>query len=146
MGRPRKPRELKVLHGTLKPSRDNASEIKFESLKEVPAPPDWLPNAHAKKEWERLAPILVRKALLAEADLSSLGMLCGLHGKIVQLYAAGETPTASMATTLRGMQSDFGLSPAARSKVTLDPDGHALNKFSGNGRAPSNGPNSRKTK
>ena len=73
---------------------------------------------------------------MIEADLSTLGMLCALHGKIVQLYAAGETPTASMASTLRAMQSDFGLSAVARAKVSTAPEGKPKNPFTGHGKRP----------
>jgi hypothetical protein len=40
-------------------------------------------------------------------------MLCALVGKIIQLYAAGEAPTASMTGALRNMENGFGLSPVA---------------------------------
>jgi hypothetical protein len=72
--------------------------------------------------------------LLTEGGLSSLGMLCALHGKIVQLYAAGEAPTASMAGTLRNMENDFGLTPVAQGKVKPVGDQKEGNKFAGNGK------------
>jgi phage terminase small subunit len=137
MARTPKPRALKVLAGTIQPCRDRVSGIEVEPLDRAPEAPDWLPNAHAVKEWDRLAPILTKQRILAEGDLSTLGMLCALHGKIVQLYAAGETPTASMAATLRGMQSDFGLSAAARDKVSLAPELKPRNLFGANGLKPS---------
>lgn len=136
MSRPPKPRNLKVLSGTIQPCRDSRKAPEVSPLDAVPLPPDWLPNAHAVKEWDRLAPILVNLRMLAEGDLSTLGMLCALHGKIVQLYAAGETPTASMAATLRGMQSDFGLSAVARAKASPVGPGKPSNPFSANGKPP----------
>lgn len=134
MARTPKPRALKVLSGTVQPCRDRAGAFDAEPLVRAPEAPDWLPNAHALKEWARLAPILTKQKILAEGDLSTLGMLCALHGKIVQLYAAGETPTASMIATLRGMQSDFGLSAAARDKVSAVPDSRKENLFGSNGK------------
>ncbi|WP_205957656.1 P27 family phage terminase small subunit [Pseudoxanthomonas winnipegensis] len=102
---------------------------------EVPAAPDWLPNAHAIKEWDRLAPILHANKLLTEAGLSALGQLCALHGKVVQLYAAGEAPVASMVAQMRGLMNDFGLTPVAQGKVRPAGDTEKPgNPFSNNGK------------
>ena len=119
MGNPRKPTQLKAIAGTERKDRaSKKADVELPPLADVPEAPDWLPNAHAVKEWNRLAPILVANKMLAEADLGTLGHMCALHGKIVQLYAAGEAPAASMVGTLRTLQNDFGLSPVARGKVT----------------------------
>lgn len=102
------------------------------ALDHIPDPPDWLPNAHAVKEWQRLAPILTANKLLTEAGLSALGQLCALHGKVVQLYSAGEAPVASMVAQLRGLMNDFGLTPVAQGKVKAGGDEtKAGNKFAG---------------
>ena len=116
-GRPRKPDHLKVIAGTDQPCRMVAAEVEFQPVETVPPAPDWLPNAHAVKEWNRLAPILHANRLLTDAGVSALGQLCALHGKVVQLYAAGEAPVASMVSQLRGLMNDFGLTPVAQGKV-----------------------------
>lgn len=135
MSNPRKPTQLKSIAGTERPSRDYAPEVEIPPLDYCPPAPDWMPNAHAVKEWDRLTKILLANKLLTDADLGSLAHMCSLHGKIVQLYAAGEAPTASMVGTLRQLQNDFGLSPVARGKVSAtgntDKPG---NKFNGNGK------------
>jgi len=136
MGRPIKPRSLKILSGTLQPCRDRAAGIEVTPLTDRPDPPDWLPNEHAVKEWNRLVPILLSNKLLAEADITALGHMCALHGKLVQLWSAGETPTASLLSTLRGMQADFGLSPHSRAKVPPAADNPSVNRFASNGRRP----------
>ncbi|WP_075575006.1 P27 family phage terminase small subunit [Lysobacter antibioticus] len=117
MPRPKKHHNLKVVQGTARPDRDGPPLVDLPLVSDVPAPPDWLPNAHAIKEWNRLAPILHANKLLTEAGISTLGQLCALHGKIVQLYAAGEAPVASMVAQLRGFSNDFGLTPVAQGKV-----------------------------
>lgn len=118
MANPRKPTSLKVVAGTDRPDRNPPSPAaELPLVSGVPAAPDWLPNAHAIKEWDRLAPILHANKLLTEAGLSALGQLCALHGKTVQLYAAGEAPVASMVAQLRGLMNDFGLTPVAQGKV-----------------------------
>lgn len=134
MGNPRKPTSLKVVAGTDRPDRDPPEAVDLPLVSGVPQAPDWLPNAHAIKEWDRLAPILHANKLLTEAGLSALGQLCALHGKTVQLYAAGEAPVASMVAQLRGLMNDFGLTPVAQGKVRssgeVDKPGNA---FANNG-------------
>ncbi|MBA0428398.1 MULTISPECIES: hypothetical protein [Stenotrophomonas] len=122
MSRPRKPTALKVVAGTDRPDREAPPVAELPLVSDVPPAPDWMPNAHARKEWERLAPILHANKLLTEAGLSALGQLCALHGKTVQLYAAGEAPVASMVAQLRGLMNDFGLTPVAQGKVKPNGD------------------------
>lgn len=95
----------------------------------APDPVDWLPNAHAVNEWRRLAPILVANKLLTAADLSAFGHLCALHGKMVQLWAAGESPTGHMVAQYNALASAFGLSPAWRGKVKPVGDKDKGNQF-----------------
>ena len=130
MAFPRKPANLKLISGSRQP--DGPDSVELPLVSEVPPAPDWLPNAHAVKEWQRLAPILTANKLLTEAGLSALGQLCALHGKVVQLYAAGEAPVASMVAQLRGLMNDFGLTPVAQGKVKAGGDEtKAGNKFAG---------------
>ena len=133
MANPRKPTSLKVVAGTDRPCRrPESAPVEMPALDHIPDPPDWLTNAHAVKEWQRLAPILTANTLLTEAGLSALGQLCALHGKVVQLYAAGEAPVASMVAQLRGLMNDFGLTPVAQGKVKAGGDEtKAGNKFAG---------------
>ena len=133
MANPRKPTSLKVVAGTDRPCRrPESAPVEMPALDNIPDPPDWLKNAHAVKEWQRLAPILTANKLLTEAGLSALGQLCALHGKVVQLYAAGEAPVASMVAQLRGLMNDFGLTPVAQGKVKAGGDEtKAGNKFAG---------------
>ena len=133
MANPRKPTSLKVVAGTDRPCRrPESAPVEIPALDHIPDAPDWLTNAHAVKEWQRLAPILTANKLLTEAGLSALGQLCSLHGKVVQLYAAGEAPVASMVAQLRGLMNDFGLTPVAQGKVKAGGDEtKAGNKFAG---------------
>jgi phage terminase small subunit len=130
----KKPAALKVVAGTQRKDRQTAGGVDLPVLSVVPPAPDWLPNSHAVKEWDRLAKILTANKLLTEGGLSALGMLCALHGKIVQLYAAGEAPTASMAGTLQSMINDFGLTPVAQGKVKPSGEKDKGNKFANNGK------------
>lgn len=96
----------------------------------------WLPNAHAVKEWDRLAPILANAGLLTEGGLSALALMCAIHGKNVQLFTAGETPTGHMVAQYRNLANDFGLTPVAQGKVTPNADKGKGNAFAGNGKKP----------
>lgn len=137
MANPRKPTTLKAISGTVQPCRALPKEAPtLPVISDVPEAPDWLPNAHAVKEWDRLAPILVANKLLTEAGLSALGMLCALHGKLVQLWAAGEAPVASMVSQYRNLINDFGLTPVSQGKVRSVGEKPADNKFGRNGRRP----------
>jgi len=133
MPNPRKPSSLKLIAGTSRPCRDVAT-IELPPVSAVPQAPSWLPNAHAVTEWIRLVPILMANMLLTEADLSALAQMCALHGKCVQLYAAGEAPTASMVGTLRNLMNDFGLTPVARGKVKPSGEAPRENAFTANKR------------
>lgn len=134
-GPPKKATTLKSISGTQQKSRAvPPPAVDLPLVSEVPAAPDWLPNAHAVKEWNRLAPILTANKLLTEGGISALAMLCAAHGKIVQLYSAGEAPTASMMSTLQSMINDFGLTPVAQGKVKPVGNEKEGNKFGNNGR------------
>ena len=93
-------------------------------------------STRAVKEWDRLAAILAANRLLTEASLSALGQMCALHGKIVQLYAAGESPNASLIAQYRALANDFGLTPVAQGKVRPHGEAPAKNEFSNNGKRP----------
>jgi phage terminase small subunit len=132
---------VSYLRGTNRPDRlsaDTSISINESALTEIPMAPVWLPNAHAVNEWYRLAPILIELKLLTPGSLSALAQLCALHGKVVQLYAAGESPGASMLGTLRNLHNDFGLSPMAQGKVKAESpkEEPKPNAFSGRGRKP----------
>lgn len=114
---PRKPPQLKSISGTGRKSRPDPVSVELPLVSRAPDAPDWLPNAHAVTEWNRLAPMLTANKLLTEAGRSPLAVLCALHGKIVQLFAAGECPTGHMLSQYRNLVNDFGLTPVAQGKV-----------------------------
>jgi phage terminase small subunit len=130
----KKPAGLKMISGTKRADRPQQPLVELPTISEVPPAPDWLPNAHATKEWDRLAPILVANKLLTEAGLSPFGMLCSLHGKLVQLWAAGECPVASMVSQYRNLINDFGLTPVAQGKVRQVAHDAPENRFASRGK------------
>lgn len=126
---------LKSISGTARSDRVEPSpSVSLPTVDEVPPAPDWLPNMHAVKEWDRLAGILTANKLLTDGGLSALGMLCSLHGKLVQLWAAGEAPTGHMLAQYRNLINDFGLTPVAQGKVKQVAPPETGNKFANNGK------------
>ncbi len=136
MPTPKRPHHLKVVAGTARPDREGPPLVQLPLVDDVPPPPDWLPNVHAVKEWQRVAPILIANRLLTTAALSTLGQMCAIHGKVIQLWNAGETPNSALMAQYRAFANDFGLTPVASGKVRPLGEGHAVNEFSGHGRRP----------
>ena len=134
----KKPTKLKVVAGTERKDRPQADVVDLPVIDQAPDAPDWLLNAHAIKEWDRLASILTANKLLTEGGLSALGMLCNLHGEIVRQTSVGMMPPAHLFAQYRAMANDFGLTPVAQGKVKAGgeekkPGG----KFAGIGAKPS---------
>lgn len=134
----RKPRALKMIAGTDQPCRRDDGDPLFveDPLDEVPAAPDWLPNAHAVREWDRVAKILWAAKLLTPSSVQSLGILCACYGRIVQQYAAGSAPTASDLAQYRGFATEFGLTPMSQGKMKTGAPAEKANRFSSYGKRP----------
>ena len=133
MGRKAAPAQSKVLRGNFRKDRDThgpAVEI------ELPPCPSWLPNS-AKQYWAEIGPQLVKSGLISVVDSAAFSLHCDSMGKykevcrqlqgLEDLY--DKTPQGflvqSALFTIRNKlwdqvlksSSEFGLSPAARSKV-----------------------------
>lgn len=137
MPTPLKPRALKNIAGTERPDRDGLPAANLPALSEAPPAPDWMPNAFATKEWERLAPILAANKLLTEASLSALGVLCALHGQIVDMWSRRVEPNGALLGQYRALINDFGLTPVAQGKVKQGAQEKKGNPFARNGKRPS---------
>lgn len=136
MGNPRIPDNVKQLTGTARADRALPEGVGIDApaLEEVPAAPDWLPNAHAVNEWDRVAPLLVRLGVLTETALAALGHMCALHGTMVQQWSAGLVPQASAVQQYRGLVAEFGLTPVSSAKVKqIKADGKPANPFNRHG-------------
>ena len=64
------------------------------------------------------APVLVANGLLTEGGVSVFAIMCAVHGKLVQMWAAGQSPNGALLAAYRGLANDFGLTPVAQSKVS----------------------------
>lgn len=111
MANPGKPYALKVISGSRRLGRPT-STVALPLLQDIPAPPDWLLNADAVREWHRLVPILMNCGLLTAASSAVLAHLCCVHGAICRTLSAGQQPRAAMVAQYRMLLNDFGLTPA----------------------------------
>lgn len=140
-GRPPKPRRLKILSGTLQPSRDRGEEVlPLPASEALPAPPEWLPNAHAVREYERLGAAMLQFGLLHEGNVGALVMLAAVHGNLVQLLLAGRGVQASLISQYRGLAADLRLTSLVRIPKAGDvgPE-NPFNRFANSGRRPDAG-------
>jgi hypothetical protein len=103
---PRKSDSLKHLAGSRQPPR--GPHLELPPVEVLPPPPDWL-DEHAVREWKRVGPILISSNALSEGSLSAFAMLCALHGRIAQAFAADLLPPASLVAQWRALANDFGL-------------------------------------
>ena len=111
----RTPNHLKVLAGTDRKDRIR-EEVEYPAAVN-PDPPDWLIDAEAVREWREKVQLLEDAGVLTVAALSLLGHYCNMHAAAVKLWREGESPTAADTTQLRLMATEFGFTPASRSKV-----------------------------
>jgi len=132
-GRIRKPDHLKAISGTARPDRVEKNVLLFPASVDVPDCPTWL-KASAAKEWHRIARILAESGVLTEASYGSLAQMCCLYGRLVDIWTAGGEPDNSLISQYRSYANDFGLTPAAQSKVKAPKKEDKPNAFSTNGK------------
>lgn len=108
------------------------------SLEPPPEAPDWL-DADARDEWDRVVPALARVYLFVGTDIQLLAAYCQSYATwkrmTIRMRAEGEfieTPSglrshpalkecARLMTEMRRLAAEFGFTPAARSRITVDP-------------------------
>ncbi len=148
-GRRPKPTHLKAVRGN-PGKRANKREPRPVLDKTAPPPPEHL-NDNATRAWENLAPMLVRLRVLTEADhlalerlalcyaevceheetLSGLGYTYETHSMSGDVMVRKRPEAALLADADRRFKSylvEFGLTPAARSKVEADGEDEGAGK------------------
>lgn len=136
-GRPAKPTALKELAGNPGKRRLNKNEPKPRQKK--PSCPKHL-TGEARREWNRMSKQLFDLGLLTEVDRAALAGYCQLWARWVEAEEEMRRPTFRMVTTTdngypvvspwMGIASqamkqmlrfltEFGMTPAARSRVTV---------------------------
>ncbi|UQY45057.1 phage terminase small subunit P27 family [Mixta hanseatica] len=153
-GRRPKPTHLKVVTGN--PGKRALNKKEPKPTREIPSPPSHLTD-EGKTAWGRLSVLLDGMGVLTVADAFALERLCDVYAEILQLRedveaegrtyktqtAQGDTLTkanpsvAMLADADRRFKSylvEFGLTPAARSKVNVnggEKEEDPLNQFFG---------------
>lgn len=146
-GRRPTPTALKVLAGTARPDRMNPAEPKPPELQVGARPPAWLKDKRARRYWRDLVEVLGRARIIAVTDTTALAILAQAFGAwrhwsdFLEVHGTTyETATENGSVMYRArpevayhkgaedrlvtMLREFGMTPAARSRVAaLDP-GH----------------------
>jgi P27 family predicted phage terminase small subunit len=144
-GRTPKPTVLKLLEGNPGKRALNRHEPKLE-VKE-PVCPEHLDEA-ARKEWNRIVPVLLRMRVLTEADQVVLACLCQTYSTLMEAQAklkqAGllyqtrsgyvqQSPLLSIinncVSIIARLSAEFGLTPAARVRLHATAEDKPKNKW-----------------
>ena len=95
----------------------------------IMTPPAWL-SKHAKVEWRRVMPELIKRRILTQADFGSLESYCVASGRIrdiEKLLRAGIDPKLfrmqdQAIKTARQLAAELGLTPVSRSRPSIRDD------------------------
>ena len=136
-GRKKKPTALKLVQGTARPDRENVNEPKPEVS--IPEPPPNL-TGEALAEWNRLSVELYNLGMLTKVDRAALAAYCVLWARWVDAEARINEQTLVLKSKdgqpyqnpflgianralemMRKYASEFGLTPASRSRVHATP-------------------------
>ena len=139
----RKPTALKVVQGTNRKDRANPAEPMPAILDPRTPAPAWL-SPRAQEAWTDLLPLLHSMRIATSVDPAAFAMLCDAlgeyvdartvviaegatywtRGKVEMLRVRPEVTIASEAgRRAKMMLTEFGLTPASRSKVSAAPAG-----------------------
>lgn len=138
-------------------TRENLHEFEPTSapLDEAPEPPPFI-TGHAAEEWRKVARELHQLRLLTALDLAALAGYCNAYGRwrtVIEVMAeeASTSPSRGlMVETMYGPRrnpliavaneaavemlrfaAEFGMTPAARSRIRLSPRAGGVGKFDG---------------
>ena len=135
-GRKPVPTAIKQVRGTTRADRGVKNEARFPVPSRMPPAPDTL-NEWGKKAWSYYGRLLLDAGLLTEGDRIALELLCQVYGRWVeaevQVAKSGTILTSKRSGNLfqnpylavanrswdqvRAMLSEFGLTPAERTRV-----------------------------
>ncbi|MBN1807196.1 MAG: phage terminase small subunit P27 family [Sedimentisphaerales bacterium] len=134
-GRSRKPTKRLKLHGTYREDRRYVDEPTPEVG--IPRRPKFL-TGEARKEWERIAPLLAKMKCLTEWDRSLLTAYCFEWGLYVQLCRKVKFKDLTMDTinsnkiqnplltarnralkNFKEIATEFGLTPSSRTRLSV---------------------------
>ena len=130
----RKINDLKVLEGS-KGARKRPGEV-FSPEASAPICPTWL-DKDAKREWQRIVPLLNRHGMLAKCDRTTLAVYCQAYAEFKhatqKLKAEGRVTVSKTGyeqqhpyvviqhkaiNVIAKFALEFGLTPGARGRIT----------------------------
>jgi len=147
-GRPRKPRQAKIIQGNFRKDRNPGNEPSPPVLLMAPKPPAGM-NRWARRLWKELVLELMEQQLITSIDLATLELCCDAYGMYREAKDAvfhprdpitGKRIRRSLAQYLFGQNSqtipeltamkagwqlyktymaEFGLSPASRNRISV---------------------------
>lgn len=124
-----KPRRLKLVSGTLKPSRDRP-ELELPKVEGLPDAPEFL-DVLAAQEFDRVALILHGAGVLTEADLGLLTAYSATWSALVKQWSNGLRPLSADITAFRQVANELGLSPRSRASMPPTNPVRKENRFKG---------------
>lgn len=96
------------------------------ALTKLPSAPKRL-STHAKAEWRRVVPVLVKRGVITTGDLAGIESYCTAVGFVTQIteqLAGMPIPDIKLAglqirymQTARQLAAEYGLMPASRSRI-----------------------------
>lgn len=136
-GRKPKPTSLKLLQGN--PGKRPLNENEPKPEPKLPAPPSHL-SKEARKEWRRSGAFLLQLGLISDLDRAAFAAYCTAYGRWIEAEEALKTygvmikspsgfpiqsPYLAVANKamaqMRSLLSEFGMSPATRTRVSTAP-------------------------
>lgn len=149
MARTHKPTSLKIVEGNRGKRSTNKQEPDPEYLNDLAAP-SFL-TVEAAQVWDEIVPDLRKAKLLTKIDIPMLSLGCEALARYRKLTAEIDVDCKSigsddekkdkwMATTIQSMSfkqamavmQQFGMSPAARTRIAIQPQGDLFGETSSN--------------
>lgn len=143
-GPPKKPTALKILDGN--PGNRPLPQGEPQPALGAPACPGWL-SKEAREEWKRVVPELVRLNLLTLIDRAALAAYCEAYAQwelaskdvltegltVPSLHSVVTNPKVRIADAaakrMRAFLIEFGLTPASRARISVQPEQKELDEF-----------------
>lgn len=115
----------------MKGRKPDAIAAGSSQVDQVPAAPSWLAK-DAKAEWRRVAPVLVERKVLTEADMGCLEGYCVATGRVREIERALQLTALDprlvrmqnqAIQTVRQLAAELGLTPVSRSRPAIRDEG-----------------------
>jgi phage terminase small subunit len=123
------PKALLKLRGSWR-AELNPDEPKAEIC--IPPMPRYL-KGEARKEWERVTPLLLKTGCIANVDLANLEAYCVVYSKAKDIGKHPDKYRVSDYDRIYRLQmklaAEFGLSPSSRTRIKVEPKAEEADPF-----------------